>query len=115
MIARAESLVKAESIKVKTEYSTQAPILLEGNSSSPTAQGLLEAVRQMKACKKNLQAQLYEINSLKRKHQQDDDDNDASRAPARRVKSVTYQLETDSSSDNDEEKGVDTAKTENDG
>lgn len=109
--------MKAESVKIKTEYSTPAPSLHRGNSSSPTAQGLLEAVRQMKTCKKNLQAQLYEITSLKRKHQQDDDDSDASRAPTRRVKSVTYQLDTDtdSNSDNDEEQGVDADEAENDG
>jgi hypothetical protein len=110
--------VKADSVKIKTEYSTPAPSLPRSNFSSPTAQGLLEAVRQMKACKKNLQAQLYEINSLKRKHQQDEDDSDASRAPTRRVKSVTYQLDTDtdtdSNSDNDEEQVVDADEREND-
>jgi hypothetical protein len=111
--------MKAESVKIKTEYDTPAPTLPQGSSSSSSAQGLLEAVRQMKACKKSLQVELQKIDFLKRKHQQGDNDSDGSRPPAKRAKSVRYAMETDTESDgpsdHDEGASVDASETEDDG
>lgn len=104
-VERAEPLVKTESVTIKVEgASAPAPIPSWNVSSSSTAESLLEAVRQMKASRKNLQAQLHKINSLKRKRQDDIDNGGSAPAPRRRVmKHITYAADTDSSSDEAEQ------------
>lgn len=122
--ARAASVVKTDVVKIKTEYRTPGPKLQQSTPSSPSPQGLLDAIRQMKAAKKELRAELQKINSLKRKHQQDDNDSDGSRTPAKRTpakraKSVIYAMETDAESEGDSDHGegasVAAEETEDDG
>lgn len=100
---RAQPLLKPENVEFKTENDdTPPPSLCQAHSASPTAQSVLEAVRQVKASQRNLQAELHKIITLKRKHQQDHDDTDANNATSKRVKpKYEYEPDTDTDSNSD--------------
>jgi len=90
-----ESQAKAEFVKVEPESSdTPAPTSTNGYDASPTAQGVLDTVRQIQTLQMKLQAQLQKVNSFKRKRD-DDEVNIETRPPPRRAQPSIFSPESD--------------------
>jgi hypothetical protein len=90
-----EPQAKAEFVKVEPESSdTPAPTSTNGCNASPTAQGILDTVRQIQTLQMKLQAQLQKVNSFKRKRD-DDEVNIETRPPPIRAKPSRFSHESD--------------------